>query len=284
MSKAIIVGGTGTLGQAMTKALLKKGFEVTVFSRSEHKQHEMKRTFPQCRYIIGDARDFSSLDKAMHGHDICFAFHAMKHVDICELHPEESIKTNIMGNINIRDAVLKHQVPFCVFSSTDKAVDPINVYGNCKAIAEKIMMQANGRGTLFTNFRWGNILNSNGSIIPIFIKKLKNREPVQLTHPEMTRFFLKIETAVNFILENYWIPNSDCYFPSCKSAKIVDVINTLGLILDVEPVIEVVGLRPGEKLHEVLRSAHSEKGAISSNDTANFLTEGELIDLLEELV
>lgn len=282
--KVTIIGGTGSLGKALT-ARLYENCDITIFSRDEQKQFEMQKQFSKCRYILGDVRDVNALRRAISETTrVVFALQAQKHVPAGEANVEECVYTNILGNINVRDIVLEKQIPYCVFSSTDKAVDSLNVYGQCKAISERLYLNSCTDRTIFSVFKWGNILNSNGSVVPLFIDRIKNNKPVPITDIRMTRFFLKLPQAIDFMLATYETKSSEVRFPSCRSAKIVDVVDALGVLLQKRPVMVPIGIRPGEKLHEVLRSQHHFEGAISSDDPKNLMEQGELIELLREFI
>lgn len=263
----LIIGGTGTLGKELTRQLLTDPKNhVICFSRCEFKQQEMKREFknnPELRFIVGDMRDRESLFHAMVGVKTVFHVAALKHVDVLEDNPEESVKTNILGTINVCDAAIKCEVDHVVFSSTDKAVDPVNVYGMSKGISEKILLRRNEiQGiTEFSVYRWGNVLGSRGSAIHSFADSLLNSRKVFLTDPEMSRFWIKIEDAVKFMLAGYQTAAlDDINIPSMKAASVIRVIHTIARILSVDKFgIEPVGLRRGEKIHEAMRSMHDHR-------------------------
>lgn len=285
VKKALVIGGTGSLGKEIVTQLLSKypNVEVTVLSRCEHKQQAMKKLFPKVRFVLGNVRDVDSLNPWFKGKDVVFHVAALKCIDILEENPIESIKTNIIGTINVANCCIAHDVKYCMFSSTDKAVSPINTYGFCKAASEKLLLEYN-RNLSFTHFsvyRWGNVLSSTGSAIPFFIENIKENKPVDLTDPKMTRFWIQIPTAVKFILDTFHSKESLTEImipPMMKGAKVTDVISCLGELLNREVKINLIGLRRGEKMYEELRSIH-EKNSISSENCPQY-TRSELKELL----
>jgi UDP-N-acetylglucosamine 4,6-dehydratase len=260
----LVIGGTGTLGEAFIRKLLKEGHtSVTCFSRCELKQKELKARInnPRLKFILGDIRDAESIQCAVQGHKNVFHFAALKHVDTLEEFPEEAYKTNVQGTVNVLNAVSRSEVENYVFSSTDKAVDPINSYGFSKALAEKII-QARAKADQkrrYIQYRWGNVLGSRGSVLPVFKKKLLDGSMLPVTDERMTRFWIKIEEAVDFVFSTYNVADSgSTLVPPIKSASVLEVISSLAEILDVNGfVTEDVGIRPGEKIHERMHSVHS---------------------------
>lgn len=259
----LIVGGTGTLGQATAKALLNRAYFVTVFSRCELKQKEMQIAFnnnPALKFILGDIRDRDAVLSATRHVDCIMHFAALKHVDTLEEFPEEALKTNVLGTINIADAAEHWATPNVVFSSTDKAVDPINAYGFSKALAEKILMRRNLTQAVvkYSIYRWGNVLGSRGSAIHGFVKTLREEKKVYITDPKMTRFWIKIEDAVSFMLKTYdFCDRKEIQIPSIYSASIAELADAVARALGVEYYETVTtGIRAGEKIHESLTSEH----------------------------
>lgn len=286
---AVVVGGTGTLGNEIIRQLTLKqpNTEIRCVSRCELKQKELQGRFPKVKCYLGDIRDKSSLYEPFLGADAVFHVAALKHIDTLEDNPEECIKTNIHGTINVCFVAEQSKVKNVVFSSTDKAVDPINVYGMCKAISEKILYKYNRRknSTKYSVFRWGNIATSRGAAIHSFIRTLKEEQCVYVTDKTMTRFWLKIEDAVAFLLENYELAPLDraCIPPMIKSAPLMDVIETLANIVKIKKYkVKVVGLRKGEKIHELMTSTHH-PDTISS-ETCHKFTKRELKKFLTECV
>jgi len=209
MSTILITGGTGSLGKALTRALLQRNDvkAIRIYSRDELKQSELKKRFddPRMRWFIGDVRDYSRLNEAMYGADIVIHAAAMKQVDTAEYNPLECIKTNIGGAENVINACLANGVERCIALSTDKACNPINLYGATKLCSDKLFVAANNmagkRQTRFSVVRYGNVVGSRGSVIPFF-KSLADSEPTPITHKDMTRFFIEIEDAAQFVIAN----------------------------------------------------------------------------------
>jgi UDP-N-acetylglucosamine 4,6-dehydratase len=254
----LITGGTGSLGKALTKHILSKYPEIKkliIFSRDEQKQFQMALEFPiidfpQIRFFIGDVRDRERLIRAFQGVDFVIHAAAMKHVHIAEYNPDECIKTNIGGAENVVDACFKTKVERIVALSTDKACAPINLYGATKLTSDKLFIAANnikGENPIrFSVVRYGNVMGSNGSVIPFFINK-KEEGKLPITDPNMTRFNISLQGGVDMVmhaLEHAW--GGELFVPKIPSYRIMDVANAIG------PECEklVVGIRPGEKVHE----------------------------------
>lgn len=286
MTDFFVIGGTGTLGEAFTRKAIANGKTVTCFSRCELKQKDLAARLDSNRvkYVLGDIRDADSLIRAMRNHEHVFHFAALKHVDTLEHHPDESVKTNVLGTMNVLDACWVNEIKTLVFSSTDKAVDPINAYGFSKALSEKLI-QARQDATEKRIFRWGNVAASRGSAIPLFIRALKNGEPVNITSKDMTRFWIKIEEAVQFIWDTFDRPtDKKILVPGIKAAKVTEVVRAIATILGVKTYKEhVIGLRPGEKIHERLLSEH-EGYDIESSNPAYAFTFKDLVKYLEPIV
>lgn len=260
----LITGGTGSLGKALTKHILSKYPEVkrlVIYSRDEQKQFQMAQEFsvqefPQIRYFIGDVRDKERLVRAFQGVDYVIHAAAMKHVHIAEYNPDECIKTNIGGAENVVDACFKTKVERVVALSTDKACAPINLYGATKLTSDKLFIAANnikGENPIrFSVVRYGNVMGSNGSVIPFFINKKKEENQLPITDPNMTRFNISLQGGVDMVmhaLENAW--GGELFVPKIPSYKIMDVAEAIG------PTCEkpIVGIRPGEKVHEEMITA-----------------------------
>jgi len=259
--KILITGGTGSLGQALTKRLLEYNVKaVRIFSRNESKQIEMEDNIKDDRlkFFIGDVRDFQRLLKAVEGADFVFHTAALKHVPKIEYNPFEAIKTNVVGTQNVIEASLGANVDKAVCVSTDKAVSPLNTYGATKLLAEKLFVSANNYldkekyRTKFFAVRYGNVLGSSGSVIPKFIEQIKANKQVTITDPKMTRFSITMNEALDLILNA--IPSakgSEIFVPKLRAYNIVDVKNALTeLISDTGE--KITGIRTGEKLHETL--------------------------------
>ena len=260
--RILITGGTGSWGQTLTRLLLEryKPKEIIIFSRGELQQVLMGRKFTDTRvkYIIGDIRDFDSIEFATRGVDIIFHMAALKHVPICEDHPHEAIKTNIDGTNNVIRAAINNKVTRVIDVSTDKAVEPNNLYGMTKAVGEKLILQANtlSEHTRFTVIRGGNVMGSNGSIIPLFVEQIKSRTNITITDEKMTRFFLTLEEAILLLFEAAEVSQGGETFvmamPACAIIDLVEVLmDYYGKVNTV-----ITGIRPGEKLNEVLVSKH----------------------------
>jgi len=280
--ECLILGGTGTLGQAMLRRLLKAGLrrtDITIYSRDELKQQQLKAAHPGIKCMLGDIRDKNRLKQAAFGKDIVFHFAALKHIDVLEENAEESVKTNIIGTINAAQAAVCCAVKYFVFSSTDKAVLPINTYGYCKGIGERYLTSMNRLPgeTKFSVYRWGNVVGSRGSAIPKFAKQLLAGETVTITHPAMTRFWIDIDEAAKYVYDTYHV-GGDILVPAMKAAKVVTVINTIANMLGVKQfAMKEIGIRAGEKIHECLYTSHD---SCVRSDTTDHYTQEELEALL----
>lgn len=259
----LITGGTGSWGNELTKQLLRKNpKEIRIFSRGEFAQVTMKRYFNDFRlkFIIGDIRDFEAINSACKDVDYIFHLAALKHVQICEAQPIEAIKTNTIGTENLIKAAINNNVKKCIDVSTDKAVSPINVYGMSKAIGEKLIINANdlGYSTKFICIRGGNVLGTNGSVVPFFIDQIKRFNKVSITNMKMTRFFITIEEAIGLLFKASEKSIGGEIFvmqmPACQISNLANVlIKRFG---NETTKMEEIGIRLGEKIHEVLISKH----------------------------
>ena len=272
----LITGGTGSLGRALTKKLLEQNAKtVRIFSRNENKQIEMESEFNEekrLRFFLGDVRDSERLFTALEDVDIVFHAAALKHVPKIEYNPFESIKTNVIGSQNVIDNSLKQNVQKVIAISTDKAVSPLNTYGATKLLMEKLFVSANNYlnrekyRTRFHAVRYGNVLGSSGSVIPKFIQQIKSNEKIRITDSEMTRFNITMDNALDLIINTSKIgKGSEIFIPKLKAYNIMDVKSALFDLLH-ETEYEVVGIRPGEKLHETLINEDEMKYTWKIND------------------
>ena len=259
--KVLITGGTGSLGHALTKRLLKMDVEtVRILSRNEHKQIEMESKFNdhRLRFFLGDVRDYDRLTRAFEDVDIVFHAAALKHVPKVEYNPFEAIKTNVMGSQNVIDASISQNVEKTICVGTDKAVSPLNTYGATKLLMEKLFVSANNylnpqkHRTKFIALRYGNVMGSSGSVIPKFIEQIKSKQKLTITDLNMTRFSITMDEALDFILHATEVgEGSEIFVPKLKAYLIKDVKDALTDILGNNGE-EIIGIRPGEKLHETL--------------------------------
>lgn len=267
----MVTGGTGSFGKQFIDVLLREYLpaKVIVFSRDELKQHEMRVSgfdHPALRYFIGDVRDVARLRRAMDGVDIVIHAAALKQVPACEYNPMEAIKTNILGSSNVVDAALDMRVKKVLALSTDKAVTPVNLYGTTKLAAEKLIIQSNayaaGKPTRFSCVRYGNVVGSRGSVIPIFLQQRQSGK-LTITDERMTRFWLTLEQGVRFVIRcTEQMLGGEVFVPKIPSMKIVDLASAIAP--DAE--LNVIGIRPGEKLHEVLIHEDEARATVELDD------------------
>jgi UDP-N-acetylglucosamine 4,6-dehydratase/5-epimerase len=254
----LITGGTGSFGKKYTRTLLErhKPRKIIIYSRDELKQYEMQQTYHQdcMRYFIGDVRDRERLIQATQGVDYVIHAAALKQVPAAEYNPMECIKTNIHGAENVIMAAIKNKVKKVTALSTDKAANPINLYGATKLASDKLFVAANnivgGHSTRFAVVRYGNVVGSRGSVVPLFKKMIKDgARSLPITHPEMTRFWITLQQGVDFVLKNFErMRGGEIFVPKIPSVKIMDLASALAPAL----ATSIVGIRPGEKLHEVM--------------------------------
>jgi len=254
----LITGGTGSFGKKYTEILLKKykPNKIIIYSRDELKQYEMAQVFnDKCmRYFIGDVRDKDRLLKATRGVDYIIHAAALKHVPIAEYNPMECIKTNIMGAQNVIDAAIDNNVKKVIALSTDKAANPVNLYGATKLASDKLFVAANNltgdRDTVFSVVRYGNVIGSRGSVIPFFQKLIQEGiKEIPITDEKMTRFLITLEDGVEFVLKNFQrMYGGEIFVPKIPSMKIVDLAHAMAPNLP----YKIIGIRPGEKLHEIM--------------------------------
>lgn len=255
----LVTGGTGSFGQAFVKRLLEDENvgRIVVYSRDELKQYEMAQRMsdPRLRFFIGDVRDAGRLRRALRGIDVVVHAAALKHIPIAEYNPQECIKTNIGGAENVIDAAIDCGVSRVLALSTDKAVNPINLYGASKLAAEKLFVAANhlagAGGTRFSVVRYGNVVGSRGSVIPFFKRKALEGGPLPITDSRMTRFWITLEQGCKFVLDSLdRMQGGEIFVPKLPATRITDLATAIAP----HAKQEIVGIRPGEKLHEVMIS------------------------------
>ena len=259
--KVLITGGTGSLGQALTARLLDMKVDtIRIFSRNEEKQINMENKFndKRLRFLLGDINDVERLQRALENIDIVFHTAALKHVPKIEYNPFEAIKTNVIGSQNVINACLHENVEKAIAISTDKAASPLNTYGATKLLMEKLFVTANNfvdpekYQTKFISVRYGNVFGSSGSVIPLFLEQIKKMRKITITDPGMTRFSITMDGALDFILNAANSGNgSEIFVPKMRAYNIMDLKDALcDLFENIDE--EVTGIRPGEKLHEIL--------------------------------
>lgn len=256
----LITGGTGSFGNAVMKRLLETDIkEIRIFSRDEKKQDDMRKKFnnDKLKFYIGDVRDKQSIKSALY--DVNFVFHAaaLKQVPSCEFFPMEAVKTNIIGTENVLDAAIEVGVEKVICLSTDKAAYPINAMGISKAMMEKVFIAKSKtikkEKTIICGTRYGNVIASRGSVIPLFIDQIKNGKPLTITNPDMTRFLMTLEEAVELVLYAFENGKSgDIFVQKSVSATIRDLAEAINIIFNVDTPIRIIGTRHGEKLYETL--------------------------------
>ena len=255
----LVTGGTGSFGSLFVEKLLSKNYikKIIIFSRDEVKQFHLSEKFKKnekkIRFFIGDVRDYERVLTATRGVDVVVHAAALKQVPASEYNPTEAIKTNIKGAENLINACIENKVDKLIALSTDKAANPINLYGATKLVSDKLFVAANNlsgkQNTIFSVVRYGNVSGSRGSVIPFFSKLKKNKQIYPLTHQNMTRFWITLEEGINFVLNSMKImKGGEIFVPKIPSIKIVDLIKAF----DTTAKIKIVGIRPGEKLHEVM--------------------------------
>lgn len=258
----MITGGTGSFGHTVLKRFLQSDVkEIRVFSRDEKKQEDMRIALAndKVKFYIGDVRDYASVSQAMVGVDYVFHAAALKQVPSCEFYPMEAVKTNVMGTENVLTASIANGVGRVVVLSTDKAVYPINAMGISKAMAEKLVV-AKSRiipdgGTIVCSTRYGNVMASRGSVIPLFIKQIKNGEPLTVTDPNMTRFLMSLEDSVDLVLHAFeYAQQGDIFVQKAPASTVADLALALKELFAANSPVKVIGTRHGEKLYESLIS------------------------------
>ncbi len=253
----LITGGTGSFGKACTRHLLDHAAPraVRIFSRDELKQTELQAAYPgedRLRFLIGDVRDRERLERATRGVDLIIHAAALKHVPVCEYNPFEAVQTNILGAENVVSAAITNDVPKTMFLSTDKAVNPVNLYGATKLAAEKIVSQANSYAgsadVRFATVRYGNVVGSRGSVVPLFLRQAE-QGVLTITDDRMTRFWITLDQAVHFVLSRIEMASGgEVFVPKIPSMRVADIATAVAP----EAEQKIIGIRPGEKLHEVM--------------------------------
>ena len=272
----LITGGTGSFGNAVLDKFLESDLkEIRIFSRDEKKQEDMRITYKndKINFIVGDIRDFSSINNAMRGVDFVFSAAALKQVPSCEFYPMEAIRTNILGSENVLEAAANNDVQKVVVLSTDKAVYPINTMGMTKALMEKLAIskardtRVRANKSIICATRYGNVMCSRGSIIPLFIDQIKKNKAMTITDPNMTRFMMTLEESVKLVLfafEN--AEPGDIFVQKSPAATIIDLANSLKELFGAKNTIQIIGARHGEKLFESLCSKEEMAKAIDLGD------------------
>ncbi len=256
----LITGGTGSFGNAVLNRFLNTGIrEIRIFSRDEKKQDDMRQFYqnPKIKYYIGDVRDFESIKSAMKGVDFVFQAAALKQVPSCEFFPTEAVRTNVLGCENVLNAAIENHVSRVIVLSTDKAVYPINAMGMSKALSEKVMIaksrNLNSSGMIFCGTRYGNVMASRGSVIPLFVEQIKQGKPLTITDPNMTRFMMTLDGAVDLVIFAFQNGNpGDIFIQKAPAATIEILAKALLELYKAENPIKVIGTRHGEKLYETL--------------------------------
>lgn len=255
MKKVFITGATGTLGKALIKRFYRE-WDITAYSRDEYKQAQLKVLFPDVECRIGDVRDYQTLFKAMKGMDAVVHTAAMKRIEVCEENPVEAAKTNVLGTENVAAAAYHHDIPSAVTIGSDKGVEPVNVYGMTKALQERIFVRHG-----YNCVRYGNVFGSRGSVVPLFWEQSKNGLPLTVTNPEMTRFILTIDEAVDLVRAALESPmKGEILVKKSPAARLIDIARAFS------DDVKVVGGFYGEKLHETLISAEETTRIIARED------------------
>ena len=255
MKKILITGGTGSLGKALIKSIKKLGWKIIVYSRDEGKQALIFGNDPDIIKVIGDVRDFNKLNTTFRLHKPDYVIHtaALKRVDDMEMYPDECVKTNIQGSENVAIAALNHGVEKCMLISTDKACQPVNVYGSSKFIAERIFtnFDYNSESTIFASVRYGNVIASRGSFIPLWIGLIEDNKKIKITSMECSRFLFTLSDAVDTVmsaLEN--AQGGEVFIPKISSYNMKTIVSAVGKMSNKNIDYEIMGMRPGEKIHE----------------------------------
>lgn len=270
----LITGGTGSFGNAVVNHFIETEIsEIRILSRDEKKQDDMRKLYnnPKLKFFLGDVRDYNSVANAIGGVDFLFHAAALKQVPSCEFFPLEAVKTNILGSENVLSATLSNQVQKAIFLSTDKAVNPINAMGMSKAMMEKLMIARSRNikmsGTILAATRYGNVIGSRGSVIPLFVQQIKENKPITVTDPDMTRFMMTLEDSVKLVLYTFEHAKAgDIFVQKSPSAKIITVAQALKELFNSSSPINIIGSRHAEKKHETLCSREEMSKAESVSD------------------
>lgn len=272
-SVVLITGGTGSFGRRFATRLMRyQPAEIRIFSRDEKKQWEMQKEFPGFRYLLGDVRDASRLDQVMDGVDYVFHAAALKQVPSCEAHPFEALQTNSIGSQYACECAKRHGVKKLVAISTDKAVKPINVMGVSKAMMEKIVCNQNRIRceTVFSCVRYGNVMGSRGSVIPLFLEQIREGRPMTITVPQMTRFLLTLDEAIDLVFHAFENAQGGEIFvrkaPACTIQVLAETMRLRHSPKGAEHPITIIGVRQGEKIHEVLVNEYEMLRATEDRD------------------
>ena len=273
-SSVLVTGGTGSFGSTMVRRLLANGVgEVRVLSRDELKQHEMRNAIDddRVRFYLGDVRDYNSVHRASRGVDLVFHAAALKQVPSCEFFPMEAVATNVMGSSNVIEAASANDVASVVCLGTDKAVYPVNAMGMSKALMEKTA-QAFARNnprakTVVSTVRYGNVMASRGSVIPLFVEQLRAGQPLTVTDPNMTRFLMSLDEAVSLV-EHAFVSATpgDLFVRKAPASTVAELATAVASLLGVDPAIRVIGTRHGEKLYETLATREELARAADQGD------------------
>lgn len=273
----MITGGTGSFGNAVLKRFINEDFkEIRIFSRDEKKQDDMRHQLnnPKVNFIIGDVRDFESINNAMDGVDYVFSAAALKQVPSCEFYPMQAVRTNILGSENVLEAAVRNGVKRVVVLSTDKAAYPVNTMGMTKAIMEKLAIskardpRAKANGTVICATRYGNVMCSRGSIIPLFVDQIKNGEPMTVTVPEMTRYMMSLDEAVGLVLFAFRNAKpGDLFVQKAPAATVKTLATAVKELFHADNEIKIIGARHGEKMYETLCTSEE---MTKAEDLGNF--------------
>lgn len=257
----LITGGTGSFGNAVLKKFVNSELnEIRIFSRDEKKQDDMRKLYnhPKIKFYIGDVRDIGSIDSVMPGVDYVFHAAALKQVPSCEFFPMEAVKTNIIGSNNLLESAIKHNVKKVITLSTDKAVYPINAMGMSKALLELVMVAksreiSSNHPTVLCGTRYGNVMASRGSVIPLFVEQIKSGKPITITDPKMTRFMMTLDDAINLVVFAFSNGNQgDRFIQKSPAATIETLVLALKELYNANNDVNIIGTRHGEKLYESL--------------------------------